>query len=1040
MSEKTTARIFTIPSGQPFATCLARAVLAGHFPNGDTPAPTVAHLPKYTLLVPTRRSQRALIDAFLDVGDEVARLLPDIRPIGDVDEDEFFLEDGGFAAAPGKDNSPEIPQAISKLERQLVLMELIMQWAKARAIPGEDLKVDGITPAQSASLAADLGKLIDAADTEGVDLKGLVTLVPEEYEEYWQKTLAFLNIIVETLPGILKEKGFIQPSARRNIVIRAQVEKLKLNPPDAPIIAAGSTGSIPATAVLLSTIAHLPNGAVVLPGLDLDLDEAAWAKVGPEHPQYGMKQLLEAMEVSRDDVLLLPGLEEARSDVTVQSLISEALRPWETTDQWQQRLADIDKDAARSALMGISSLTSPTTREEATSIALVIRKTIETPEKTVALVTPDRTLARRVAAQLQRWDLQVDDSAGQPLIDTETAIFINLVIEAAASGFSAVSLLALLKHPLCRLGMEPADIRSRVRNLEQVILRGPKLKSGTTALQASLAAQKSNVENGARVHPTVKTFSSQTWEQLGDLLMRLSKAAQPLEAIAGSSSSLADITRAHVAACELFSARSNPDSNVDLWSSDAGQMLADLFETLLQTTDLQLSLTPSSYQPMIDVLMQGAVIRPPYGSHPRIHIWGPLEARLQQPDVLILGSLNEATWPALPDTGPWLSRPMHTALGLQPPERRIGLSAHDFAQAVAAPQVILTRAEKQNGSPTVPSRWISRLEAICAGLGLEGCLTDQEPWLEWVHGLDYDNSPPAPIVSPKPCPPIEARPRSMSVSDIETWIRDPYAIYAKRILKLVELDALEASPDASHRGIIVHGAVQRFIEERILPHEDKAYERLLEIGRVSFEETNIWPSVQTLWWPRFERIAQWFIETEIKRQHGVEDHFTEVSGKLVLECDDGPFTLIARADRIDLIQSGEAAVIYDYKTGSAPSATQVLNGFSPQLPLEVAILTAGRFNEMAAVEVAKIVYIKLTGGDPAGETRVIEKNGSDFITPGEAAEAAVAGLRRRIAKFALQETPYLSRTSPKFERYAGAYDHLARVKEWQRFGVEEGDT
>jgi ATP-dependent helicase/nuclease subunit B len=1023
-------RIFTIPPGQPFTKCLARAVLQGHFPNPETPPPTPAQLPKYTLLVPTRRSQRALVDAFLHTGDEVARLLPDIRPIGDVDEEEFFLEHG----------APQIPPAISKLDRQLTLIPLIMKWAQARAIPGEGLQIDNITPAQSASLAADLGKLIDAADTEGVDLRGLATLVPEDYENYWQLTLEFLKIITEFLPGILTEKGLIQPSARRNIVINAHSEKLKLNPPDAPIIAAGSTGSIPATATLLSIIAHLPNGAVVLPGLDLDLDDASWEKVGPEHPQYGMKQLLEAIGVGREEVRLLPGLEQPQaSAVTVQRLISEALRPWQTTDQWQTRLAKINVNAARQALAGISILTTPTQREEATAIALVMREVIDTPEKTVALVTPDRNLARRVAAQLRRWSLEVDDSAGVPLAKTETAIFITLIIEAAASGFSAVALLALLKHPLCRLGLEPHDIRGLARDLEQAVLRGPRLKSGIVSLQQSLTAQRQRVTKGERAPANVKRFSTNTWDGLQDLLDRLTHAAQPLEDVTSKPSTLAQITRAHVDVCERFAARPEDEGAAILWSSDAGQMLAEIFATLLQAPDPGLSLSPSSYQPMLGVLMQGAVIRPAFGTHARVHIWGPLEARLQQPDVVILGSLNEATWPALPDTGPWLSRPMHVALGLQSPERRIGLSAHDFAQAVAAPRVILTRSEKLGGSPTIPSRWLSRLEAIAQGLGLEDCFECNHPWLDWSQGLDYDHSKPAPVKPPRPRPPVDSRPRSMSVTEIETWIRDPYAIFARRILNLEELDDIEASADASHRGIIVHDAVQRFIEEKISPNDQDAYERLLEIGRECFAKTNIWPSVQTLWWPRYERIAHWFIETEIARQQDVDQHFTEVAGKYVFDQGGQSFTLKARADRIDLIQSGAAAIIYDYKTGNMPTAPQVFTGLSPQLPLEAAIVANGGFEDIATQTVAEIIYIKLSGGEPAGEVRVIKKNGSDIITPDEAAAKAVAGLRHRIEKFALKETPYLSHAAFMFERFPGRYDHLARTKEWQRFGVEDGE-
>ncbi len=1042
MSVKPKARIFTIPPGQPFADCLVNAVLAGNFPHAETPAPAPEILPRYTLLVPTRRAQRALMQAFLNTSGKNALLLPDIRPIGDVDEDEFFLEDGPFTTPLGRDDHPDIPPAISRLDRQLILMRLIMKWSEIRARVHEDLESDviyNITPAQAASLAADLGKLIDAADTEGIDLGNLKSLVPEDYERYWQITLEFLQIITEALPQILAEKNQIQPHARRNILIRAQTQRLQVNPPDAPVIAAGSTGSIPATAALLSAIAHLPNGAVVLPGLDIDLDDEAWREIGPEHPQYGMKQLLEAMEVDRTDVLTLPGVTHEKKSLSVSRLVSEALRPWKTTDQWQSRLAAIDVNSARQALSGIEIITAPTQREEAAAIALVMRQAIDNPVQTIALVTPDRTLARRVAAQLRRWEIVVDDSAGLPLTNTQTAVFVSLVIEAAAEGFSAVPLLAMLKHPLCRLGLDPADIRARIRNLEQAVLRGPKLKSGIKTLKQSLVAQRRRAEDGERVPANVASLTGEDWDKCNDLLNRLEHAVDPLENLSASPVSLGDIARAHILTSELLSAQTDPPGETALWSGDAGEMLGDLFETLLNAEDTGLHLTLRSYQPMLGVLMLGAVVRPPASRHPRAHIWGPLEARLQQPDVLILGSLNETTWPALPDAGPWLSRPMHSALGLQPPERRIGLSAHDFAQAVAAPRVILTRAEKSGGSPTVPSRWVLRLEAIAAGLGLVDCFKSSQPWLDWVQGLDYDNTPARPVPAPRPCPPVAARPRKLSVTDIETWIRDPYAIFARKILKLEELDPLEASPDASHRGLIIHDALQKFIEQNIAPDADDALEKLLAIGRRSFEKTNIWPSVHTLWWPRFERVAEWFIATEIERSCGVHRHVTEVSGSYVFDADGEIFTLTARADRIDLRESGNTAVIYDYKTGTTPSAVQVFSGLSPQLPLEAAILKAGGFDNIPAMDVLGIVYIRLSGGEPAGETKSIDKYRSETISPARAGDEAIEGLNRRVVEFNRQSTPYLSRLIPKFERSIGTYDHLARLKEWQRFGVDEGE-
>ncbi len=973
-------RVYNIPQGIPFVDALAAGLLSRH---GHDPLA----LSRVRVFLPTRRAVRALGTAFLRRGAGRALLLPVMAPLGDADEDELEL-----TLPQGLD----LPPAIPDLDRRLLLSHLI------RRRPGfEDA-------AQAIHLAGELARFLDAVAIEGCDFNRLKDLVPGDYAEHWQITLAFLTIITEHWPKILEAEQVIDPGERRNRLIGALSESLSVTAGDGPVYAAGSTGSIPATAALIKTIASLPEGAVVLSGFDAEMDDMSYAALSqaPTHPQHALHALLHVLRVGRDEIEPWPlapdlgALDRARRAART-ALIRDTLRPAATSDAWGNTKGNAAAATDPLALDGLELLEAPAPREEAAAIALILRQVLEMPDQTAALVTPDRNLARRVAAELGRFGIAIDDSAGTPLHETPPGTFLRLLLAWLADGGAPVPLLAALKHPFACGGRSRSEFLRHLRGFEIVALRGPRPGSGLEGLIDALSGAE---RRGG----------------LGRWLAALTAKAAPLaEMLQAPAVDLADFVMRFLGFAEWLA--TGPDGAA-LWRGEAGQALADFVADLTTAAPRAEPLPGVSWVAVIETLMAERVVRPAYGRHPRLAIWGPLEARLQQADLLILGGLNEGTWPANRAADPWLSRPMRARFGLSPPERRIGQAAHDFAQAVAARRVVLTRATKVDGTPTVASRWMQRLQALVASAGRALPVPSA---LFWQEALDR----PArvmPVIPPAPRPPLAARPRRLSVTEVETWIRNPYAIYARCVLKLEPLAPLDADPDAAERGNFIHTALDRFLRENAGDLPADAYERLLAIGREVFRPRFTHPGVNAFWWPRFAEIARWFLafEQAERRAKGWMPLLTEVRGGLRLDLPAGPFTLSAKADRIDRDEQGALAIL-DYKTGALPRDDDVAAGLAPQLPLEAAIALAGGFEGLAPADVTELAFVRLKGARAApGEFRAVRGEAKRL------AENAMAGLKSLILRFDDPKMPYRARPRPQFVLYDSDYDHLARVKEW----------
>jgi ATP-dependent helicase/nuclease subunit B len=1043
-------RVFSVPVSVPFLRSVIAALVDGRLVEGFEARAHPERLAQATLYLPTRRAGRMAREIFLDELNADAAVLPRIIALGDIDEDELAFAQ---AASPGL-AALDIAPAMDGLQRRLLLARLIGTWAK-QIRPSNPAQVPLVTggPDSTLALADDLARLMDDMVTRKVDWGALDGLAPEAFDKYWQLTLEFLGIARKFWPDILRTHGRIEPAARRDLLIEAEAARLTAHH-DGPVIAAGSTGSMPVTAKFLHAVANLPQGAVVLPGLDTDLDDEAWQSIGgirgadgqyttqpsSNHPQFAMHALLRRFGIKRGDVEILGEVAPHGRDV----LASEAMRPSNATAHWHRRLAepDIVEKIAR-GMKDLAVIQAANPEMEALAIAVAMREARHL-NKSAALVTPDRALARRVMAALGRWNLLFDDSGGDALMDISAGIFARLAAEAVANQLEPPTLLALLKHPLCRLGGAEGAFRRAVETLELVLLRGTRPQAGSKGLRhdfesfrAELA--KLNRDEPSSLHksePRTRVRDNEL-ERAQELIGLLQTALAPLESLAASSQhDFAALAERHR---DVLINLSRDEHGVALaFEGHQGSVLASAFDDLLgETAPSGLMVALGDYPQVFQTAFGDRVVRRPEVANAELRIYGPLEARLTQSDRVILGGLVEGVWPPAPRVDPWLSRPMRHALGLDLPERRIGLSAHDFAQLLGARDVILSHAAKVGGAPAVASRFLHRLEAVAGDERWQAAIAAGEHYVRYAGELDRPDEI-KPVSQPEPKPPRSARPLKLSVTAIEDWLRDPYTIYAKYILRLEPLDPVDMPLSAADRGSAIHDALGEFTQTYSTTLPDNPAMALRLIGEKYFAPLMERPEARALWWPRFQRIAAWFANWEIARRGDIGAIAAEIRGEISIRLDnERSFVLSARADRIERRRDG-SYVILDYKTGQPPTGKQVRMGLSPQLTLEAAILREGGFESIpAGSSVSEFSYVRLSGNNPPGEQKPLELKIRPNDTP-QAPDAAADYARQQleilIRTFDDEAQGYTSLNLPMWTSRYGSYDDLARIKEWSAAG------
>lgn len=1006
--------LFTIAPDASFLPTLAEAVLDGTILSG-WPQNGPFWLADVTIVLPTRRAQLALADAFAErLGG--AALLPDIRTFGgEAADEEPFL--------PPLDAPQPLPAA-SALERRLVLARLIAAWAKT-----PDGLAGFASPPNAAEilwLADSLSGLLDDLTIEGVDASALRAIAPENLAANWQETLKFLDIVLAAWPQILGDRGKADAATLRNERLLRQARTAPLIYGDRPVIAAGSTGSIPATATLLAALGKLPRGVLVLPGLDTGLTGPEITALHDEgraphaHPQYGLVKLLGRLGARPDAVTeLAPQPPPPRTMV-----VRRALALPEGTAQWATDRAALWPMLAE-ALAGLSVLAAPGEDIEARAIAVAARDALERG-LTVGIISPDRNLARRIAAELGRFDIAVDDAAGTPLFQSAAGRLARQALALAANRFAPVDLMSLLRNGATSLGLGRTEIGRLADLIEPALLRGQRSKAGLEGLRQTLA---DNISGRSEHVP--RRLSVTEGEAITGLFDRLTAAMLSLCGLFDQDSidagRLASALAAAVTAISLA-----PTGETSPPSPGTPELAAWAVE-LAHGGEVGPGFRPIGLEAVLAALMTGFEVRRPRPARNDIAIWGQLEARLQSPGVMILAGLNEDVWPEPADPGPWLSRGMRLAAGLEPPERRHGLAAHDFEMAIGGPEVVIAFATRRGASPALPSPLLQRLEAFIGETHAKTLRTRGEIWVEAAHALDavatISSAP-----RPAPLPPASARPRRLSITEIETLFRSPYDIYARHILKLRALDPLGEDPGARERGSIVHDIFARFVIEGRDFEAPDALKQLQAMAETAFAGLDAIGERRDIWLRRFGRAAELFLLFERDRDPEIAIRKAEIDGDWTLPGLDG-FRLTGRADRVDLRHDGRLELI-DFKTGSVPKPGDMKAFDAPQLLLEAAMAAAGCFAGIAPAPSQALTYIKIGLGPDA--FIVLPFTPADGFDLSAAAEEAVSRTQRHVRALLLSEgLPMAAGVRPDpNRRYRGEFEHLARTDEWT---LNEGD-
>ena len=1023
-----------IPSHRPFLEDLAAGVLDW---LGDAPPETLSDA---IILLPNRRAARAFGDALSRLSGDRPVLLPQVRPLGDLEEDEPPFAPGELGL--------DLPPAIAPLTRRFEMARMI-----ATELHGEyEDRPAHFGPLRALELADALAGFLDSCQIEEVsDLSGIRGLVEADLAEHWRTSADFLSLAVEAWPLRLAELGLIDPADRRARLLRLLAQRWDSHPPQGPVIAAGSTGSAPAAADVLGAVARAPMGCVVLPGLDLDLDPAVWAGLGEEeqHPQNALWRLLDRHGVPREDVRpwfeppLVPAV-QARG-LARQRLINEALRPANATADWRVEIARIREEAApltgadpiALGLEGLSVLTLRTEEDAAQTLALMMRETLETrrPDgtaRTCALVTPDLALGRRVAARLERWGIVPDNSSGAPLSRSSAGVLVDLAARWIADPLKPQTLLALLKHPLVRIDLGDGDVAGAAVTLEQYALRGPRLRRWP---QVHARLEKAGQPHeGGKAPSDFRIARLAMAGALTERLRSLSETACAAFAPAGRHAR-APLDAAAVALTTLIEALAGQNA----WAGTDGEAAAALLTGLIEGGAALGAVSPDDLVELVAGLLAETTIRTGGATHPNLRILGAIEARLVRADRMILAGLEEGVWPGPAPTDPFLSRPMRKTLGLPPPERRLGQTAQDFVQAACADEAILVHFERRGGQPAVKSRWLWRLEMLTRGAHTEAVpvrIARPTAWPDLARALDAPTGPAAYARRPAPTPPVDRRPRRLPVTSVERWVRDPYAVYAQRILRLKKLDRPDADAEAMARGNAVHAAIERIVLTWPDALPDGCEGQIADFIHEAMADQGFEDHAMARERPLARNCARWLAGWERERRARGATLLVEQSGQMTFAAPFGLFTLTAKADRIELDASGAAVI--DFKTGQTPSAKQVVQGYAPQLTLTAAILAAGGF-AVPASEATELLYVKVTGRKLPGaviEPSRITRN--QPLSAAALAEDALENLKQWVARFDDETTPYASWLAPQFMgTFGGNYDHLARVWEWHVVGGED---
>lgn len=984
--------IYTTSASQPFLESIAQGMLQ-RFQDPET-------LCQATLILPHERHCHNIQELFLKFSHHPTLFLPKLRTLASLEESLFWGEYVESASLLS------LPRPLSLNEQRLLLITLLRTHCPELSFT------------QATSLSMELNHFLSELYEYGITYEQFEQIIPEEFAGHWEHTLRFIRVILTYFPQHLNTLNACHATDYRYRIITLLIEIWHKNPPSHPLIIAGINGYTPLTQRLLTAIASLPEGHVIFPAFDQNSLQKEMQFTTSDHPFYLLQRFLTATNTLPDTLPSWAIPQEAPSPKTVekQLLIHEMMRPacqttyWHTLPQFQPE-----------TLQDYSLIHCTNLLEEAEIIAMLLRKSLEHPTQLAALITPNQRLLHYVTTYLQQWGISYDYKQEQSFESLPESQFLILSATMVLENFRPFDFLAALKHPYASGGMEAKEFRHSVSLCEIHLLRGVRFKAGLKSLL-----------NECQHHPSLSLETQQTIETL---LKNLQTITAPFEALCQQKTvPFKQLLQSHLHMAEALAATKEYTGTARLWYHERGQPLASFFIDILTAATEFGEVAPRDYLYILQTLYKGHHYTPSSETQARIKILTPSEAYLLHFDRVILAELNEGTWPEAPSTSPWLNNHMRKQIGLPLPEQSIGQMAFMFMQFLSLPHIYLTRAEKIQGSPTLPSRWIMRLQALLYATNSK-IPTDQY-WQNY-RAKERQAIEKIAIAPPAPCPPLSLRPSRFSVTEIETLMRDPYSIYAKHILKLRPLSPLDANPANKEFGQFIHYALEMFIATQAYDQPlEQAYQALLNLGRQAFSAFADRPAIKAIWWPRFERIAQWFVKEEyrFRELHPLAQSWTEEKGSYVITATSlattRDITLIAKADRIDLSQQG-TWWISDYKTGLLPSKNDCWKGFSPQLPLEAWLLHRGGFFQLSprqkilsSPDPYMLQWIRITGRTPIAETQIIACDHTLL-------EHTEKGLFALLQAFEDANTPYLASPLPAKAPAFSDYQHLERHEEWQ---------
>ena len=987
MSDRRRPSIYKIAAHGGFADALAQGLI-------DRFAKDAFGLARGLVILPNNRARTALQEAFVRLSED-GLLLPQMAVIGDLELDESIgvaLDSGELAL--------DIPAAVDPMDRLLTLAQMIQKEI--------GLRDDAILAKDALRLAREFGGTLDQLNIEEISLPDLKKTEPESLDlsTHWQDSYRFCLIIAEKWQEQLAQWERVDQAVRRNMLFDHIARTWKETPPAHFVVAAGVTTSAPAIARFLETIAFLPAGLVVLPDLDLVMLDEEWDMLGPfepdpesgympraqeTHPQYHMKLLLDRMSMARGEVLRWPRTGESGAVAQRSRALSHAFAIPKLTVRWQ------NLESSERSLAGVQTIEARNSAEEAQTIALLAREALEDPKQRIAIVTPDRSLATRISAHLKRWDVQVDDTAGQALTKLPEGVFSLNLLAAVADGFPPAEFLALLKHPLVQRGEGRLFWLDQVRKLD-LLLRGPRPAPGLAGIDALL-----NTDN----HRTKKLRAAITpwWQSVRTMF-------EPMESLFASSLDWPRLLDQLRQLAEKLTEGA-------IWAGPGGRELADLLAKLQIRAEMgPIRIQANELRGYFETLMADISVRPAYGGHPRIALYGLLEARLQQSDLVICCGLNEGSWPQAITPDPWLAPMIRKSLGLPAQERQIGLSAHDLVGAMGAKKVILSRAVRDDSGPAIASRFLLRLKGMCGDN-----LREHPNARRWMAAIDEPEILSGAYDRPAPLPNAEQRHIPISVTQVDRLIADPYAFYANKIMGFASLDMIDADPSAAWRGTIIHDILEQWAKQ-----DNYAPGALRERADRFLNDPTLHPLMRSLWAPRLIEGLEWIAKTlDENRKAGREPAASEIYGKAEI----AGVQLSGIADRIDRMPDGGLAIV-DYKTGGAPTNKAVVEGYNLQLGLLAAIAELGGFPDIAG-EATGFEYwslAKTAGSDNFGYVRSPTKGRGDNVVPADAmVDHAVARFNKAVDQYILGSEPMTAKLHPEYATYAD-FDQLMRLEEW----------